>query len=437
MTIPHASAEKRVLIVSPHFPPVNAPDMQRVRMSLPYFGEFGWRPYVLAVAPAGEQSLDPLLNETIPSDVRIERVDAVSLKHSRPFGIGNVVLRSLRSLYCAGSRLIATEKIDLTYFSTTMFFSMPLGRVWRWRSGVPYVLDLQDPWLSDYYLRHPETEPPPKYALARGLHAVLEPWTMKRVGALIAVSDDYLNTLRSRYPWLTGDMCTTLPFGASSKDIELLEKYPQPNRFFQPHSGTVHGVYVGRGGDDMRPALHVLFDALREGIASAPATFGPVRLHFVGTDYATGVRARKTVEPVAQAAGVGEVVSECTERVPYFEALQLLKDAAFLVLIGSDDPAYTASKIYPYLMAGKPILAILHERSSLVPVLRQSRAATVITFSDVETITAVQECLAGWQGMMESLECQPTYEDNLVDRYSAREMARRQCIVFDQALAHG
>ena len=41
----------RVLIVSPHFPPVNAPDHQRVRMSLPYLGEFGWEGHVLAVVP--------------------------------------------------------------------------------------------------------------------------------------------------------------------------------------------------------------------------------------------------------------------------------------------------------------------------------------------------------------------------------------------------
>ena len=30
------AAPRRVLIVSPHFPPINAPDHQRVRMSLPY-----------------------------------------------------------------------------------------------------------------------------------------------------------------------------------------------------------------------------------------------------------------------------------------------------------------------------------------------------------------------------------------------------------------
>ena len=40
---------RRLLIVSPHFPPVNTPDMQRVRMLLPFFRPNGWRVEVLAV----------------------------------------------------------------------------------------------------------------------------------------------------------------------------------------------------------------------------------------------------------------------------------------------------------------------------------------------------------------------------------------------------
>jgi hypothetical protein len=33
---------KRVLVVTPRFPPVNAPDHQRARLMLPFLREFGW-----------------------------------------------------------------------------------------------------------------------------------------------------------------------------------------------------------------------------------------------------------------------------------------------------------------------------------------------------------------------------------------------------------
>src|SRR5436190_1404021 len=129
----------RVLIVSPHFPPVDAADMQRVRVSLPYFREYGWEPYVLAVAPDRDDTLEPLFLETLDDTVKVERVRAIPRSITRWFGIGNVALRSLPFLYLAGSRLIKRHRIDLVYFSTTMFLAMPLGRLWRVRFGIPYV----------------------------------------------------------------------------------------------------------------------------------------------------------------------------------------------------------------------------------------------------------------------------------------------------------
>ena len=58
---------KKVLIVSPHFPPLNAPDMQRVRMSLPYYPEHGWEPVVLAVAARYQAGVfEPALAQTVP-----------------------------------------------------------------------------------------------------------------------------------------------------------------------------------------------------------------------------------------------------------------------------------------------------------------------------------------------------------------------------------
>ena len=425
----------RVLIVSPHFPPVNTPDMHRVRMSLPYFREFGWEPYVLAVAPPAEATLDPLLLQTIPDAVEIERVPAVPLALSKRLGIGNIALRALPFLYTRGSALIADRRIDLVYFSTTNFLSMPLGRVWRRKFGVPYVVDIQDPWHSDYYQQHPDSAPPPKYSLARRLHAILEPWTMKEVGAVIAVSDDYVSTLRQRYSWLAEEMCTTLPFAASARDFELLAENPQRNRGFEREGGIVHGAYIGRGGDDMKKALDILFAALGKGIATMPALFGSVRLHFVGTDYAADARAKKTVEPVAREAGVGSSVTESTTRVSYFEALQILKDADFLVLTGSDDPAYTASKVYPYLMSGKPVVAVVHERSGLVPVLREAGSAVVVTFSEGRETAAAEKLLAEWRAMLEARGEPTSVDQTLLARYSAREMTRRQSAVFDSVLA--
>ena len=89
------AVRRRVLIVTPHFPPVDAPDMQRVRVSLAHFREFGWDPYVLAVAPGAGDTLEPLFAETIDASIPVARVRAASSSLTRVLGIGNVAIRAL------------------------------------------------------------------------------------------------------------------------------------------------------------------------------------------------------------------------------------------------------------------------------------------------------------------------------------------------------
>src|SRR5689334_1821209 len=116
---------RKVLIVSPHFPPINAPDHQRIRMSLTFFRGYGWEPYVLTVRSECVEGIqDILLEKAIPSGLKITRTDALSVQQTRKIGLGSLGLRCLPYMRAAGSRIIAKEKIDLVYFSTTMFSVM-------------------------------------------------------------------------------------------------------------------------------------------------------------------------------------------------------------------------------------------------------------------------------------------------------------------------
>lgn len=421
-----------MLIVSPHFPPTNAPDMQRVRMSLPYYREFGWEPSVLAVASQHVEGVtESALIETLPAGADITRVGAWSTSWTRKLGVGNLALRAFTQLARAGWRLIRARRIDCVYFSTTMFPAMALGRIWKASTGAPFVLDIQDPWLSTYYDDHPDVPRPPKYALAHTLDRVLEPWTMRAVDGITAVSAAYISTLRDRYPWIREDRAITLPFGGSALDLDHLHAVPAANSVFDPDDGLLHAVYVGRGGHDMAPALRVLFTALNRR-RQADSRVERMRLHFVGTDYAPAGRARETIAPIAAECGVADLVDERPVRVPYFEALQLLKDAHLLIVVGSDDIQYTASKVYPYVLARKALLAVVHDASSLGPVLSRLRAGEVVTFStSTHTDTAIAACSAALGRAFDAGFTPPDTDWSAFEPFTAREMTRRQCALFD------
>jgi hypothetical protein len=423
----------RLLIVSPHFPPVNAPDMQRVRMSLPHFTEFGWEARVLAVDPDRVEGVrEPLLLETLPCGVPVHHACAFDVRWTRQLGFSALALRALPFLHRAGARLIREHRPDLVFFSTTMFPVLVLGRLWKRRFGVPFVVDMQDPWVSDYYERRPRLERPRKHRLAQRMHRALEPFTMRAVDGVVAVSAAYHETLRERYPWISADVCRTIPFGASETDFEVAAKMDFRNPFFTRGDGLVHGVYVGVLGRVMSQTCRTICRAFRRGLDAAPGLYSKLRLHFIGTDYAACDRARATIRPLALETGLEQFVFEETSRVPYFEALRLLRDADFLLVPGSDNPQYTASKIYPYILARKPLLAVFHERSSVVSAIERTRAGTVVAFgANDNPLEIAEKLLPALTNLLESLPFTPDTDWQKFEPYLAREMTRRQCELFD------
>ena len=427
----------RVLIVSPHFPPVNAADMHRVRQSLPYFREFGWDATVVAVEPDDiEMPRDEDLLATVPVDADVRHVRAFDYHLTRKVGVGNVAFRSAWQYRRAVDRVLAGGAVDLVYFSTTAFPIAALGPYWKRRWGVPFVVDVQDPWRSDHYLDVPKDQRPPKFWLAYQLDAMLEPFAMRQAAGIVSVSEAYCRTLRSRYPNLTPEACAVIPFGGAEGDVDALDTLDLPARFFEAGDGHLHVVYVGRGGHDMARAARGVFGALADGLAERPDLWDPVRLWFIGTDYAPEGKGKKTLEPLARELGVGDRVSEYPARVPYFEALDLLRRADMVVLPGSDDPAYTASKLYPYILSRRPMLAVFNGQSSVVDVLRRTGAGEAVTFGSGDDAAALRrDVRAAWERVLERLPFTPDTDWEAFAPYTAREMTRRQAAFFDQTLA--
>ena len=426
---------RKVLIVSPHFPPINAPDHQRVRTALPFLAENDWNATILTVAQdAVEGFCDPLLEKALPLDTRVERVIAIPVRWTRWFGLGNLALRALPFLWHTGNRLLTREKFDLVFFSTTVFPVTVLGPVWKRRFQVPYVIDFQDPWLDDSYRRRKRLPPGGRlrYALSCLVASLGEPFAMKSVDEVITVSPGYAETLLARYRRLRKEQFTTLPFGAPESDFETLDKLglSQPKE-----SPGKRIVYIGRGGRDLSIAARLFFSMLNDIRNADRSQLDDLAIEFIGTSYALPGRAEKTIEPIATEYGLESFVKETTARMPYFEALATLRDANGLLILGSDSAAYTPSKIYPYVLARRPILAILHKNSPSVEILRKCCAANLIEF-DEGTTSAAPEHRSELMNYINAVRAgtNPSLDWNAFADYTAREMTRKMCAVFDRAL---
>lgn len=423
---------KKALIISPYFPPSNGADMQRIRMSLPYFKDYGWDVEVVTVDEKySDLPTDKLLMQSVPSTIKVHKVEALNKSWTSKLGMGSIALRSLW-YYCKKvNQLLKTGEFDLVYFSTTQFPVCILGAYWKAKFKVPYVIDMQDPWHSDYYENKPKHQQPNKYWLSYPLNKFLEPIAMQKVDGLISVSDKYIQDLKNRYPVIKNIPAATITFGAFEPDMKIAvdnqNKFPA---LLDPAFKNI--VYIGRGGADLHKAITPLFKVLSAGISNDPTIYNQLKLYFIGTSYAAEGQGVPTIAPLAKQYNLENNVVEITDRISYYHTLATLLKADGLFIPGSDDPAYTASKIYPYLLTNKLLLTIFNSLSPAINVLQEY--GVLHSYSYDKTIDISAKIDAYLKEVIDGSTNTIVYHPDTVKKYDAHNMTLQQCNLFNTVI---
>ena len=376
--------------------------------------------------------MDPANESLLPEGVDVIRTRALPARLTRRIGFSDLGVRCLPYLWSALASLCRGRRPDLILISVPPNVTMTLGRLAFHRFRIPYVVDYQDPWVIEDYWRVPKDQRPPKWALAYTLSRFLEPFAVKHVSHITGVSRGTTDRVIARYRKLTGEDATEIPFGAEPAEFDYLRANPRPNRIFARTDGLFHVGYVGVCNPAMRETVRALFRALRLGLDRKPELFARVRLHFVGTTYAAGQPFQ--VLPLAAEAGVTDAVAEHPARIDYLDALQVALDSDALLLIGSDAPHYTASKIFPSILSRRPILAVFHRSSSVVRILSDTRAGAVVCFDEENPPSTQIETIYGHLASMVAAPLrEPATDWSALEQYSARAMTARLARVLDRA----
>src|SRR5690349_998726 len=103
---------KNLLIVCPRFPPINAADGHRARLSLPYYDANGWDATVLSIDDDGALP-DRMLLQSLPEGSRIVRTKSWPEAICRKLGFGQLDYRSLVPLFVTGMRLLRRKRYDV------------------------------------------------------------------------------------------------------------------------------------------------------------------------------------------------------------------------------------------------------------------------------------------------------------------------------------
>jgi len=315
---------RRVLFVSPHFPPDSSAGTHRVRLLAPHMAGHGWEPTVLTVDPRDyEGRLDPALEASVPQNLRVIRARAWPAFATRALGIGDLGLRAYRGLRREAVSLMARERFDAVFITIYPTYPALLGPALKRDYGVAFVLDYQDPWVGEWGRSvgpAAEGRPDFKSRASRWVAEQLEPRALSAADAVTAVSHETYEQALARTPHARPRVTAELPIGWDRRDLQFV---PASARRFEDDF-CLHVSYVGTllpaGFDTLRALFSVLATRRRED-----RNIARLRLHFFGTSNLRSDEAQPRVLPIAQEYGIGGLVTEHAPRLDYFDALAVLR----------------------------------------------------------------------------------------------------------------
>jgi hypothetical protein len=414
---------KNLLIIYPHWVPSNLAGVHRPRLLANFLSKFGWHPIVLTVkSEYYEEPLDPDIHRTVASDIEVHYVDA------RPVGkrmrvIGDIGLRAWPFIKKRALELIDEKQPHFIWIPIPSFYMALMGRVLHEKSGVPYGIDYIDPWVRDISNRRNL-----RSITSLWLASLLEPYAVSRASLISGVSQAYYQPVLIRNFNKRPVHQLAFPYGFDPKDHQIvLENLPMP----WSESVTKPLIYAGA----FLPNAHLFIEALFKSIAAlrkAHEIDPGCKLYFIGTGAYTG----KSIQEYAKENGIGDLVIENRDRKPFLHILNYLQQAYGVMLIGSTEAHYTASKTFQSLLSGKPVFSMLHETSSAAAIMEEAQADSYLvrwneTMTEEKFIDNIQ------QRFREFLESGHNWkiDRKALEPYSAEQNARKFSETLNSILA--
>lgn len=421
---------KKILIISPHYPPSNLAAVHRSRLFAQHLPAFGWEPVILTVNESYyEEELDWNLHKLLPDHQHIEKVKACKI--TKPRLIGDIGLRAFYQLRKKALQLVKEQQIDFVLIPIPSFYVSLIGPYLHRKTGVKYGIDYIDPWVHQFpgsnklFSRHWFSTQIAKW---------LEPKAIKKASLITGVAEGYYKAVIERNPSLqTTCLFGAMPYGGEVKDHERLQELKlQPYLFIK--NKKLQFVYAGA----MLPKAFKPLEEIFKAIAVHKEQFADVEFHFIGTGKSPNDVAGFNIKPMAEKYGLWQsIVFEYPKRIPYLDVLVHLNIADAVFILGSTEPHYTPSKAYQGVLSGKPVLAVLHSESTAVNILKDSGAGIVLGFKGEDELANISDT---WMEMwLKFCDFASSFEPESVnqiifEQYSASSVTKNLAGLLDKVI---
>jgi len=369
--------KKKVLIIAYHFPPMTASSgIQRTLNFVRYLRDWDWEPTVLSVSPRAYSATGNEQLAEIPAGTRVERAFALdaarhlSIAGRYPGFIANPDRWAswLPFAVRAGKKLIAEEKPSAIFSTYPIATAHLIGRRLADWSGLPWIADFRDSMFDDEY---------PAGARERHINKRLDREAVTGSTRAVFTTPSTRDMYAQRYPDLPEDRWSVIPNGYDEKDFRnpMSETIDSTKHRTSPlvllHSGTLYPIER-----DPIPFFNALSHLKRHKLISSDRL--RIKLRATGHDhYYDGVIHDAQLQDIIQ----------ILKPLPYKAALQEMMEADGLLLFQAKGCNHQIpAKLYEYLRAQRPIIALTHSSGDTAALLREASADNLLPLDDEQVL---------------------------------------------------
>jgi glycosyltransferase involved in cell wall biosynthesis len=376
-------------MIAYHFPPLaGSSGIQRTLRFVQHLPAFGWQPLVLAAHPRAFERTSPDLLAEVPPDTVVRRAFALdTARHlqvagryvgwmARPDRWVSWKFGAVRE----GRKLIRQFRPDLIWSTYPIATAHLIASRLHSLTGVPWVADFRDPMAQESApVGTPDRRIYPVDPLTWKAYQCIESDAATRASLCVFTTPGAADMYRQRYPQ-AGRRMVVVENGYDEESFPpLAAGGPAPARPAGGHPLVIlhSGIVYTRERDPTQ--LFMALGRLHSGGALGPRDLR-VRFRASGND--------ELLRSLARQHGAQDFIELCPA-IPYREALaEMLAVDALLVLQASNCNAQIPAKVYEYLRAGRPILALTDPVGDTAGALRQAGLRDLARLDSAEEIAS-------------------------------------------------
>lgn len=404
---------EKVLFITTHFAPDIHVGAKRMTKFARHLTDYGWQPVILTKEVKEYHGVDETLLAELPPDLPIHRVSEWNLSRFFLYDFS-----WLLPAFFMARRLIRREGIRVIYSSAPDHEAHMVALLLKRTMPVKWVCEFRDPWTTvhQYYSLS---------VIQRKSDRYIERLILRCSDKIISVGQMLKEEL-IKLGGVSHDKVNVIYNGYDKEDFIDTPAASRNGRCIITYAGTWG---PGRSPEHFLKALNML-------LQRSPEMRGNLQVNFIG-EFKYSPELEKETRHYIEQKNLNDVVA-IMPWLPYREALAKLLASDVLLLVERPESSsnnnfwVVTSKVFLYLYARKPILALLPSGGEAAKIIRESNAGEIVSPTDIE---AVAGKITEMYGRFKRGELASRINLSMIEKYERKKQAGELAAVFNEQIS--